>query len=346
MSADRGRNGSPDSGSALPVDIAAALVFTALTVAVATVPVLRETPLRVGIALAFVLFVPGYVSVAALFPGASGRGDDSRTTRRDLHALERVVLSFGLSVALVPLVGFVLSFTPWGIRLDPVLAALTALVAAAATAAVVRRRRLPPEERFAVRPRSWVRTARTGLLEPASRRDAALNALVICAILLATGSVAFAVAEPTGGEPESFTTFSLLTENESGALVADGYPTEFERGEPESVVVSVSNREGQSVRYTVVAELQRVRVGGDTTRVTAATELARISNGVEANGTWRRTVRLAPETTGERLRLQFLLYRGSAPSDPSSETAYRELHLWVDVAPTAGSAGVSGVTDR
>jgi uncharacterized membrane protein len=344
MSTDRGRNESPDSGSTLPTDIGAALVFTVLTVIVATVPVLRETPLRIGMGLAFALLVPGYLSVAALFPRASEGDGDSATGPHGLDALERIVLSFGLSIAVVPLVGLALSFTPWGIRLVPVLVALTAFVVGVATVAVVRRRRLPREDRFVVRPRTWVRTVRTGLFEPATRSDAALNALVICAILLATGSVAFAVAAPTGGE--SFTTFSLLTENESGALVADDYPTEFVRGEPEPVVVSVSNHEGEPVRYTVVAELQRVRTEGNATQVAASTELVRFSNRVEANGTWRRTVDIAPERTGDRFRLQFLLYRGDAPADPSSGTAYRELHIWIDVASTAGSADATVATGR
>jgi uncharacterized membrane protein len=37
-------------------------------------------------------------------------------------------LSVGLSIALVPLVGLVLNYTPWGIRLDPSLMSLILLV--------------------------------------------------------------------------------------------------------------------------------------------------------------------------------------------------------------------------
>ena len=56
---------------------------------------------RIVLSLAFVLFFPGYTLIAALFP-AKGR----------LDGIERVALSFGLSLAVVPLIGLALNFTP------------------------------------------------------------------------------------------------------------------------------------------------------------------------------------------------------------------------------------------
>ena len=60
----------------------------------------------------FVLFIPGYVSTEALFPG------------RGLDSIERLALSVGLSLALVPLVGLLLNFTPWGITLNAIVVSL------------------------------------------------------------------------------------------------------------------------------------------------------------------------------------------------------------------------------
>jgi hypothetical protein len=64
----------------------------------------------------FTLFLPGYSLIEALYP----REDE-------LSPLERLALSIGLSLALVPLVGLLLNYTPWGIRLDPTMAALSTL---------------------------------------------------------------------------------------------------------------------------------------------------------------------------------------------------------------------------
>lgn len=35
--------------------------------------------------------------------------------------------------------------------------------------------------------------------------------------------------------------------------------------------------------------------------------------------------------TGDELRLQYLLYRGSPPATSTQSNAYREVHLWVNV---------------
>jgi hypothetical protein len=79
----------------------------------------------------FVLFVPGYVAVEALFPKG-----------RELDSIERFALSVGLSLALVPLVGLVLNYTPWGIRLTPIMTSLIILTIGLAAIAFARRYRL------------------------------------------------------------------------------------------------------------------------------------------------------------------------------------------------------------
>ncbi len=66
--------------------------------------------LRYVLGSIYVLFLPGYVTIEALYP-----------LERELSSLERLALSIGLSLAIVPLIGLVLNYTPWGIRLEPIL---------------------------------------------------------------------------------------------------------------------------------------------------------------------------------------------------------------------------------
>jgi len=66
----------------------------------------------------FVLFLPGFAVVQALYP-----------VEGELNGLERLALSIGLSMAITPLVGLILNYTPWGIRLNPIVVALTVLTA-------------------------------------------------------------------------------------------------------------------------------------------------------------------------------------------------------------------------
>jgi hypothetical protein len=75
-----------------------------------------------------VLFLPGYSLIEVLYP-----------KKEDLEGLERLALSIGLSLALVPLVGLALNYTPWGIRLDPIVASLSILTFALGLAAAYRK---------------------------------------------------------------------------------------------------------------------------------------------------------------------------------------------------------------
>jgi len=80
----------------------------------------------------FVLCLPGYAMIQLLFP--------HRTS--ELDGLERFALSVGLSLALVPMIGLVLNYTPWGIRLGPVVASLSAFTVLCGVAGAVRGYRL------------------------------------------------------------------------------------------------------------------------------------------------------------------------------------------------------------
>jgi uncharacterized membrane protein len=316
----------------VPADLAAIVALTLLTVGAVFIPVVRDTPLRVVLGLPFVLFVPGYALVAALFPEQGtepAEDDDDAIDSSGITGLERVALSFGVSIAVVPLVGLVLNFTPFGIRLVPIVVSLTGLVLVLTAVATRRRLALDPDERFQVPWRTWLQAGRTELFEPETRTDAALNVLLVISLVLAVSSVGYAVAVPKPGE--SFTEFYLLTEDDDGELVADGYPTEFVAGESQSLVVGVGNQEHRQQAYTVVVELHDVETENNETRILDRERLRTFEVQTEHNETWQRQHSVTPELTGERMRLTYMLYQGSPPTTPTTDNAYRELHLWVNV---------------
>ena len=84
--------------------------------------------LRYALGGIFILFLPGLLLISALYPRSE-----------DLDGIERAGLSVGLSLAIVPLVGLALNYTPWGIRLEPIVISLAALVEASAVACAVRK---------------------------------------------------------------------------------------------------------------------------------------------------------------------------------------------------------------
>jgi uncharacterized membrane protein len=97
----------------LPSDLTTVVLVTLLVNASIFVPFLRGTPLQTVLGLLFVIAVPGYALVSALFPEADQSrfrtGDDSyargATDRWDISGVERATLSLGSSIAIDPLVG-------------------------------------------------------------------------------------------------------------------------------------------------------------------------------------------------------------------------------------------------
>jgi len=90
---------------------------------------------RIVVGAVFVLFMPGYALVQILFP------------KKDMDFVERIVLSIGLSFAVSPIIGLMLNYVLWGIRLDSIVVSLSAVSIALALGAIYKKfkmkRRLP-----------------------------------------------------------------------------------------------------------------------------------------------------------------------------------------------------------
>lgn len=276
--------------------------------------------MRIALGLPFVLFFPGYALIAALFPG-----------KKDLDGIERVALSFGLSIAVVPLIGLLLNYTPWGIRLYPIGISLLLFILAMSYVAVRRRRRLSEEERFEVSLN--VEFPRWGQL---SRLDRALTVVLLASVVFAVGSLIYVIATPKVGE--RFTEFYIL--GLSGK--AEGYPRDLAVGEEGKIILGVVNHE-----YAVVEYAAEIRVGGVTQE-----RIYPIRLGHEEK--LERLVSFVPYAPGENIKVEFLLekvsespqpgvpYRPGRPSEegnPASGEPYRSLHLWINARPAPWPMG-------
>ncbi|MCL0029831.1 DUF1616 domain-containing protein [Dehalococcoidia bacterium] len=249
--------------------------------------------LRIILGLPFILFFPGYTLIAALFPKKSG-----------LDAIERVALSFGLSIAVVPLIGLVLNYTPWGIRLYPILVSLTVFIAAMSAIAWYRRHGLPEQEKLNL-------ILNLSLPRQESRLDRALSIVLILAIVGAIGTLGYVIASPRVGE--RFTEFYILGLEGK----AEGYPTELTVGEEGRVILGITNREHEIMSYEV-----KIKVDGVLQRRIGPVEL-------EHEESWREQVGFIPQEPGEDQKVQFVLYkiRTLGTEDEPGPT----LHLWIDV---------------
>lgn len=105
------------------ITLALATTATVLTIPESAYPFIYT---RYILGSIFVIFLPGFTIIKALFP------------TKELDNIERVALSIGMSLAVVPITGLILNYTPWGIRTAPLTLFLLFLTTIFATAAVIK----------------------------------------------------------------------------------------------------------------------------------------------------------------------------------------------------------------
>lgn len=302
-------------------DLILILAWFAMAVVSIFLPPLSTSSLRVVLALPTILFIPGYVLIAALFPGSD-----------DIDLLERIALSFGLSIAIVPLIGLALNYTPWGIRLEPVVAALFLFTIIVTVAAVLRRISLPPVKRFRFPTRAIVHETREVLLPAGSSRlDRTLSVILMVAIIAAIAATVYVIVVPKEGE--KFTEFYILGEKGKAA----DYPRTLVTGTEYMVIIGVGNHEYRNVSYTVECHVMNMTFDAltNTSRVNAMERLDRFTLTLPHNSTIERRWNFFAPDNGYN-RIQFLLFNETVPGEGVAgegriAASYRDLHLWVEI---------------
>ena len=243
---------------------------------------------RLILGLPAVLFFPGYTLVAALFPRKGG-----------VSGAERAIMGLGLSIAVVPLIGLALNYTPWGLRLYPILISLALFIAAASAVASFRRHDLPPDERFAFSFR-FHRLAWSGV----GRLKKTLYIGLVVALAGSIGIIAYAAAIP---KEESFTEFYIL--GYGGEIY--GYPSELKIGEEGRAKLGIVNREHNETSYLV-----EIKVAGEKDLTLGPIVLAHEEK-------WEQEVSFTFDRAGNKQSVEFVLHKGDMP--------YRQLQLLIDV---------------
>lgn len=332
-----------------PFDLVAVAVVALAAMALA----LLDGPswLRVPLGLLFVLAAPGYAFVAALYPERHVAAQEEGGIRRGLEPLERTALSLGLSIAIVPLLGLALNYTPWGIRLVPVILTVGAFTLVTSLVAWRRRSRLPVDERleFVIQSEGPAWKERSGL-------DRALTVALVCAVLFAAGSLVYVLVKPR--ETEQFTEFYILGAGGKAAC----YPSQWngQRYVPTAreaidcpldvdvITVGIVNHEGTETTYwlrlvwtnetrqpdntTVVNAVQEI----NTTTITLPHVKVDLSLDAEFTPQYEQALQVpAPPWPGTS-RLSLQLYREPPPAIDEPDllgSPYRRLHLFITAPP-------------
>lgn len=316
-----------DRSEAVSWDLLGTVFFAVVTAAYLSVSGVQESFVAPVLGLPLLLFLPGYVIVAALFPRRKTAETMGQIHSASIGLSERAALSFAVSLIALPPLSLVWWAVGPGLKHIP--AGIAAFVCLGSALAFIRRYKLPSGNRFRLPVGRWTAELR-GAVTHGTRADRSVNTVLLLSVLLATASIGFALAVPNGGS--SYSSLYLGTENEAGELTASGYPTELQRNESATLTVGVKNREGAQISYTVVAELQRVERTGETLSVRDTSELDRFEFTIGADETWELQHSITPRMEGDNLRLQYSLYKGTVGANPSADATYRTTYLWVTVS--------------
>ena len=276
------------------LDLMLIFFLTVLTAIFIVIPELNDTFVRTILGLFLILFIPGYSLIAALFP-----------KKDDLDSIERTALSFGLSIAVTPLIGLALNYTSYGIRLTPILISLSAFTIIMVLIAYIRRRRVPEGEKYYVNFNGFISSIK-GIFKGESKTSKLLSIVLIIAILLAIGTTAYIIIKPNKGE--TFTEFYILG---PGGQASD-YPTNITVGQNASVIIGIVNHEQETVDYNLI--------------VTSNGNIISNTNITLTNDNKTEIPYTFSESAAGQKNVEFLLYKL-----PDTTNIYRSLHLFVNV---------------
>ena len=317
----------------VPVDLILCLIWSALLAPLAFFNV--ENPVRLILAVPFLLFIPGYVLMSVLFP--------FKQTGERISIVERIGMSLGVSIALAALFGLGLNFTPWGIRLDPLLLVLCLFIFGVGSIALYRWYKTNPEERFN-------RTFHVSFPANQSKPDKVITIILTSAIIVAGTLTIYMIVVPKIGE--KFTEFYVL----GPTGTADKYPQNLSGGQNATVIIGISNHEYRTVNYSVGIWLVNQSTYYNTTEVTNITvihdmwfmdeitvALNHTSVNVEEqwNPQWQYNYSFHLTRKGH-FKLTFLLFTTPLENYTQNtdyrdvaatlfDNAYREVHLWINV---------------
>lgn len=279
----------------IPSDLLIILVWTVLTFTFVIIPILQNSIIRTILGIPMILFIPGYSLIAALFP-----------KNNDLDTIERIALSFALSISVVPLLGLALNFT-FGIRIIPILVTLCTFIVIMTIATIYRRKTLPEDVVFSLRLNKIYETIDNEINFPKNKIERILNIILAFTIILAIGMIYYVIVTPKIGE--KFTEFYIL--GPSGK--AENYSTELKLGSPATLMTGVVNHEYSPVNYTI-----QIFLDND---ILSSKKLV-----LNHNETWEKNITFVPNKEGNDMKLELLLFKENNFTSP-----YRRLHLWENV---------------
>lgn len=267
--------------------------------------VLPSTVLPIILGIPFLVFLPGYAILSVLFPA-----------KKHLNILERAAISFGVSIAIIPVVGIGLNMSEFGAKISSVLAIISVIALIFSLAALSIRKKtmgaylpLAPEIVW-----KWV----TSFARKGGKAQKVMSVILVIALLGTVVALIFVVSNPPEGQ--SFTEFYILN---TGGKATD-YPHNLAVGQVASVTLGIINHEHRQVNYTLEVWLASMTIVNNQTSIhsmymfeTRNITLANVPVDVQDNTTkqYETNYTFQVQLAGD-YKLFFLLYLDHEPVLP------------------------------
>lgn len=243
-----------------------------------TVILFSSTVPRLLLGIPFVLFIPGYALISALFPA-----------KDTIKGLERIAYSIALSFALAALLGLLLNYV-WEISLYPMLIVLEIEVFLSIAVAILRRYRLPESRRFIFNINWHIPWQGKSVLD---------KSLVILLVVVVIGAIVTSVFV-YNKNIQTYTEFYLLGQNGK----ADDYPQNMIVGEKGVITLVIVNQERKPVMYRILVQQEngKVTINNETIKETSVS----LDNGQE----WKGDISFIFNVSGVGQKIAFQLFMG------------------------------------
>lgn len=299
--------------------------------------------LRIVLGLPFILFIPGYLLITVLFP--------AKKTDKRINVIERIALSFGISMAIVALIGSALEYTTGKIQLESAFISIFVFEISIGVISLYRWfKTIPDDERLVVSiDLSLVKLKNN--FKTKGKLDKML--IIVLIILMLVTSTLFVFMITTPRTVEKFTGFYLLGSDRSTA----NYPSTINAGENATIIIGVTNHEYQTINYTIEVWLinQTITFNESTNENMISYDNAWFMDKIDITldhtdintektweSQWEYNYTFNITKRGENLTLAFLLF--TTPTDTYDydtdykntikekiDNSYEALYLWITV---------------
>ncbi len=244
---------------------------------------------RIILGLPYILVIPGYLLTVILYP-----------KKDHLENITRVILSIGLSIIIVPVIGLIHNYLSLAVDLQPMMLTLTVFNMVLLVLSWLSRKKIPEEERFEFK----VKVNITELKNKMKENKHIYSVMIITGVFIIALFI-FMLSFPKNSV--DFTEFYIT--GPDGRIVE--YSGQIRTGEDIKVNVIIVNHEQETTKYRLV-----IRANGYLIQSVYQLKLNYLER-------WEKVVLFRIEKPDDVIKIEFLLYTNE------SVTPYRQLQLWV-----------------